>query len=316
LQVKDLSTYFFTYFGTVEAVDRVNFSVEKREAFGLIGETGCGKSVTAMSILRLVPPPGKIIGGSILFKGKDLLRVTEQEMRSIRGKDIAVIFQEPLTSLNPLISVGDHVADIIRLHQGLERKEAWVHAIDLFSEVKIADPERVAKQYPYELSGGMRQRVMIAMALSCRPSLLIADEPTTAVDVTIQAQILHLLNELKAKYDTSFIIITHNMGVVAETCERVAVMYAGTVVENAKTSEIFDRPLHPYTIGLMETILTMDEEANVLKSIPGDVPSLVNPPSGCRFHTRCPSAAEICRKEKPAMYEITPGHFITCHRGT
>jgi len=311
LEVKDLKTYFYTYEGTVRALEGVSFSVKERKTLGLVGETGCGKSVTALSITRLVPdPPGKIISGSALFKGKDLLKISDTIMGAIRGKDISMIFQEPKTALNPVYTVGEQIAESVLLHDESfadlsrrERKrEAWAKAVEVLNQVGIAEPERIAKSYPHELSGGMCQRSMIALAMVCNPSLLIADEPTTALDVTIQAQILELMKDLIKKFGSSVLLITHNLGVVAETCDDVAVMYAGKIIEKGTVREVFKEPLHPYTRGLMEAIPTIEKKKEALKNIPGSVPNLINPPSGCRFHPRCPYAKEICSKKEPDLF--------------
>lgn len=313
LEVRDLKTYFYTGEGVVKAVDGVTFDIKEGEIFCLVGETGCGKSVTSLSIMRLVPKPGKIVGGKIFFKGKNLLELSEDEMRKIRGKEISMIFQNPMTSLNPVYTVGFQIAEPIMIHQKLKKREAWKKAIEMIAAVKIPDPEARAKSYPHQLSGGMRQRAMIAMMLSCNPSLLIADEPTTALDVTIQAQILELMKELREKFNTSILMITHDLGVVAEIADRVGVMYAGNIVELADVESIFENPKHPYTQGLLRTIPTKGKKKSELEIIPGNVPNLVNPPPGCRFHPRCKYAMEICKKEKPKMIEIEKGHFVACH---
>ncbi len=312
LEVKDLKTYFYTYEGTVKALEGVSFSVGNRKTMGLVGETGCGKSVTALSITRLIPdPPGKIIAGSVLFKKKDLLKVSDEEIRAIRGKDISMIFQEPKSALNPVYTIGDQIAENVLLHdedlKNLSKKEkkreAWAKSIEALRVVGIAEPERIARSYPHELSGGMCQRSMIALAMVCNPSLLIADEPTTALDVTIQAQILELMKDLIKKFDSSVLLITHNLGVVAETCDDVAVMYAGKIIEKGNVREVFKEPLHPYTKGLMEAIPSVEKRKEALKSIPGSVPNLINPPSGCRFHPRCPYVKEICKEKEPELFD-------------
>ena len=313
LSIKDLRTHFHSAGKVVRALDGVSLEIAEGEAFGLVGETGCGKSVTALSVLRLIPtPPGKIVGGEIFFKGKDLLKLPEDGMRSIRGKEISMIFQEPMTSLNPVFRIGDQMAEVIMLHQGLDRSRAFGKAIDMLERVHIPDSQRVIRQFPHQLSGGMRQRVMIAMELSCHPSLLIADEPTTALDVTIQAQILRLIREMKKEFQTSILLITHDLGVVAELCDRVAVMYAGSVVEQADVEEIFSNPEHPYTRGLWGAIPLADQEKETLTVIPGNVPDLSNPPGGCKFHPRCGSRFDPCDRMVPPLFETSPGHWVSC----
>jgi oligopeptide/dipeptide ABC transporter ATP-binding protein len=314
LGVEDLSVVFYTPAGTVRAVDGVSFEIWKKEIFGLVGESGCGKSTTALSIARLIQPPGEIVGGKVIFKGTDLLKVGPREMREIRGKGISMIFQEPMTSLNPVYKVGEQIVETIMLHQNTDKKEAQRKAIEMLKEVRIADPERVFEQYPHQLSGGMLQRAMIAIALSCAPDILIADEPTTALDVTIQAQILALIRELIRKIGTSVLLITHDLGVVAETCERVAVMYAGKIVEASQVEAIFDEPKHPYTKLLLETIPTFrGKKKEFLPTIEGRVPSLIRPPPGCRFHPRCPFAQPICAEKLPDLDEKGRGHYVACH---
>jgi len=374
LDIQDLRLRFYTYEGVVQALEDVNLYVKEGETLGLVGETGCGKTMTGLSILSLIPSPGKIEGGKILFKRKDgtldILSQKEAILRSIRGKDISMIFQEPSSALNPLFTVEDQISEVIlhhrmkelakkaleelemdiqstkgglkgfiygverkiykkmlekprslslkflskiplvRRYQGRIRKEARKEVVKILREMEIPDPERVADMYPHELSGGMQQRVVIAMALTCNPKLLTADEPTTNLDVTVQAQILDLMKRLKKEYQSSILYITHDMGVVAELCDRVAVMYAGSVVEIADVMEIFKNPLHPYTKALLESIPRPGKE---FKSIKGMVPSLINPPSGCRFHPRCPRVMEICPKVKPKMIEVKKGHFVECH---
>lgn len=317
LSVRNLKTYFYTYAGVVKALEDVNLDVYKGESVGLVGETGCGKSVTALSILRLIDFPGKIVEGEILFKGEDLLKKGDKEMQEIRGKQIAIIFQDPMTYINPVYTIGEQLSDVILHHQELQgrdaKKVALRRAIDLLKLVKMPDPERVVTQYPHELSGGMRQRVLVAMALSCNPELLIADEGTTFLDVTVQAQIFSLLNEITGKTGASTIIITHDLGIVAENCEKVAIMYAGNIVEYAEKVELFDNPLHPYTKGLLKAIPKIHRSVERLDSIPGSVPDLINPPFGCRFHPRCQYVEEICKREKPERIEVEPGHFVLCH---
>ena len=371
LQIKDLQTFFYTEEGVVKAVDGISFDIYKNETIGLVGETGCGKSVTALTILRLVRAPGKILGGSIKFKGVDFLKLSEKEMRNYRGKDITMIFQDPLNSLNPVLSVGKQLSEVFFLHQKdrlksildqlkVQRKEnqgklkalknelkenserlseiekeelkekiqklqeatkgepalkhvALKESEKMIKSVGIADAEGILKRYPHELSGGMRQRIMIAMALSCSPDLLIADEPTTALDVTIQAQILELMKMLKVNFNTSILMITHDLGIIAEICDRVAVMYSGFIVEMADADGLFKRPLHPYTKGLIGAIPSIEKRDQKLTTIRGSVPNLIYPPSGCRFHPRCPDRLEICDKIKPAFYKDHENHFVACH---
>jgi len=312
LVVRDLKTQFFTYGGVVQALDGISFYVRKGETLGLVGETGCGKSVTALSILRLVSPPGKIVSGEILFEGEDLLKKTEEEMRKIRGYKISMIFQDPTSSLNPVITIGHQVSEPFIYHQGLKKTDAEESTIVLLKSIGIPDSDRRYKDYPHEFSGGMRQRIMIAMAVACRPSLLIADEPTTNLDVTIQAQLLELMKEFQRKYETSILWITHNLGVVAEICNRVAVMYAGTVVEVGDVRTILCAPSHPYTRMLKDCVPTTSQSKKRLQIIPGTVPNLINPPTGCRFHPRCRDAIDICKTKKPKKTEIGPGHIVSC----
>jgi peptide/nickel transport system ATP-binding protein len=368
LKVMKLKTYFYTEEGIVKAVDGVTFNIFKDEVLGLVGETGCGKSVTALSILRLVREPGKIVDGEIIYKGESLLDLPESEMRAFRGKEITMIFQDPLNSLNPVFSVGDQVSEVFLLHQQdelkkelderiLRRKENRAKIKDLktrlktltdedeiaelqseiktmksenshiptlkdvvldwsteiINEVGIADARGILKRYPHELSGGMRQRVMIAMALSCNPGLLIADEPTTALDVTIQAQIMELMKQLKERYKTSILLITHDLGIIAELCDRVAVMYSGNIVEYATANELFKKPRHPYTKGLIGAIPSIEKRDQKLLTIRGMVPNLIYPPSGCRFHPRCDSRLEVCDKIRPRFLEIEDRYFVACH---
>ena len=313
LSIKNLKTHFYSAGKTVRALDGVSFDIEEGGAFGLVGETGCGKSVTALSILRLIPsPPGKIVGGEIHFKGRNLLNLSEDEIRSIRGKEISMIFQEPMTSLNPVFRIGDQIAEVIMLHQKVNRSKAVETAVEMLERVRIPDAERVVKQFPHQLSGGMRQRVMIAMELSCHPSLLIADEPTTALDVTIQAQILRLIKEMKKELHTSILLITHDLGIVAEMCDRVAVMYAGSIVEEASVEEIFVHPQHPYSQGLWGAIPHVDEEKKTLAVIPGMVPDLSTPPEGCKFHPRCRFRFDPCDQTPPPLFQLSPGHLVSC----
>ncbi|CAN5913143.1 ABC transporter ATP-binding protein [soil metagenome] len=319
LEIDDLQTHFFTAIGTVRAVDGVSYALGSGETLGVVGESGCGKSVTALSILRLVAdPPGRIVGGAINFEGRNLLDLSEREMEGIRGNAISMIFQEPMTSLNPLFTVGRQVAEAVALHQGLSKREAMNKAIEMLRRVYIPEPEKRVHAYPHQLSGGMRQRVMIAMALSCNPRVLIADEPTTALDVTIQAQILDLMRELQETFGTAIILITHDMGVVAENADRVVVMYAGRKVEEAPADLLFDRPGHPYTKGLLGSIPHLDSAARSdtkrarLNEIKGMVPSLFNLPRGCSFAPRCSLASDQCRAEAPALELHGPGHWIAC----
>jgi oligopeptide/dipeptide ABC transporter ATP-binding protein len=316
LSIEGLQTHFFTEAGTVRAVDGVSLTVRKGETLGIVGESGCGKSVTALSILRLIPnPPGKIVGGNIYLEGRDLLRLPEDEMRKVRGASISMIFQEPMTSLNPVFTVGDQIAEGICLHQGLSKRESWNKAVEMLRLVRIPDPDRRVREYPHQMSGGMRQRVMIAMALSCNPQLLIADEPTTALDVTIQAQILELLNQLKAELGMAVMLITHDLGVVADTAARVMVMYAGRVVEEAPVRELFTSPKHPYTQGLLNSIPRIEkaERRPRLQAIPGMVPDLLDLPRGCKFQARCPKLFEPCGGEEPPLKEIAPNHRVRCY---
>nr|MDO8135475.1 ABC transporter ATP-binding protein [Candidatus Njordarchaeum guaymaensis] len=361
LSIRDLKTYFYTYGGVVKALDGIDLDVYRNETLGLVGETGCGKSVTALSVLRIVPsPPGRIVGGQIHFDGEDLLQKTDEEMRKIRGRKIAMVFQDPMTYLNPVLKMGDQIAEPILLHQDLKddyieykieelkkkakkkskgaktervdreirklknrsmkqlpkndlKKVALRKAVEVLKLVRMPYAEDVVNNYPHELSGGMRQRAMIAMALSCKPEIFIADEATTALDVTIQAQILTLMNELKKEVGTSNIIITHDMGIVAETCDRAAVMYAGNVVEIAPVKDLFENKLHPYTQGLFAAIPKLRGQTGKLDTIPGMVPNLINPPTGCRFHPRCKHAMSVCSKRRPEMIEERPNHFVACY---
>ncbi len=312
LRVENLKTYFYTEDGVVKAVDGVTFDLYEGETLGIVGESGSGKSVTSLSIMRLLDEKGKIVDGKIIFKGKNLLELSEAEMRKIRGNEIAMIFQEPMVALNPVYTIGDQIMEAIMLHQNVGESKAREIAIDLLRKVGIPEPEKRVDQYPHQLSGGMRQRAMIAMALSCRPSILIADEPTTALDVTIQAQILDLMKELQKEYGMALIMITHDMGVIAEMADRVVVMYAGRVVEYGEVHEIFKKPRHPYTYGLLSSIPRLDVEQEKLKSIPGTVPDPLSFPSGCKFHPRCEFAQERCKNEEPELVEVEPGHFSRC----
>ena len=318
LEVEDLRTWFYTRDGIVRAVDGVSYRVYPGETLAVVGESGCGKSVTALSILRLIPsPPGKIVAGRLVFEGRSLLELTEAAMRDIRGNEISMIFQEPMSSLNPVLTIGYQIAEALQLHQAMDRRGAMSRAVEMLRLVNISEPERRVKQYPHELSGGMRQRVMIAMALSCSPKLLIADEPTTALDVTIQAQILDLMRELKAKTGAAIVLITHDLGVVAEMAQRVVVMYAGRKVEEAPVEALFARPLHPYTKGLLGSIPRLAETAAAdtrkrLAEIPGMVPSLKEEVPGCLFAPRCPHATARCAAEYPPLEEKAKGHWVAC----
>jgi peptide/nickel transport system ATP-binding protein len=319
LDVKNLQTVFFTNSGLFRAVDDVSFSVRRGETLAIVGESGCGKSVTALSLMRLVPdPPGRIVGGAVMLEGTDLLGLNEAEMRQVRGNRISMIFQEPMTSLNPVMRIGDQITEVVRLHQEMTSKEAWKQAVEMLRLVRIPEPERRAQEYPHQLSGGMRQRAMIAMALACRPALLIADEPTTALDVTIQAQILALIVDLQKRLGTGLILITHDLGVVAQTAQRVIVMYAGKKVEEATVEALFENPRHPYTRGLMASIPAVpspDAKADVrLVEIPGMVPSLTNLPVGCAFAPRCPLAVQRCREEYPPLQAFGGDHLAACWR--
>jgi peptide/nickel transport system ATP-binding protein/oligopeptide transport system ATP-binding protein len=296
-------------------VNGVSFHVDRGETVGLVGESGCGKTVTAFSIMRLIPiPPGRITGGRILLRGRNLLDLSGEEMRQLRGNEISMIFQEPMTALNPVYTVGDQIMEAIRLHQRVNRREARRRAIEMLAHVGIPSPEQRVDEYPHQLSGGMRQRVMIAMALSCHPAILIADEPTTALDVTIQAQILDLLRKLQEEMGMAILLITHDLGVVAETADRVAVMYAGRIAEYADVRTLFGSPRHPYTIGLLESIPRMNRELDELPVVPGTVPPPTAFPPGCPFHPRCPFAVDRCRTELPVLEEVSPGHQVRCHR--
>lgn len=314
LQIKNLKTCFYTSDGIVKAVDDVSWEVAPGEVIGLVGESGCGKSVTALSILRLIPdPPGKIVAGEILFKQKNLMSLSLEEMRKIRGNDISMIFQEPMTSLNPVFTIGAQIAEAIQLHQKLNKKAALEKSIEMLKLVGIPSPEKRAKEYPHELSGGMKQRAMIAMALSCNPKILIADEPTTALDVTIQAQILDLMLKMKDEFNASIVLITHDLGVIAEMAQQVVVMYAGKVMEQADVNEIFENPLNPYTQGLLNSLPKMDTaHKQKLNTIPGIVPSLYDLPKGCKFSPRCSYVMEVCQESEPGLVEVVPGHFSRC----
>jgi peptide/nickel transport system ATP-binding protein len=312
LQIKNLQTHFLTDEGPVRAVDEVSLDIPKGSTVGIVGESGCGKSVMALSILQLLEEPGKIVGGEIIFNGKDLAKLTEKEMYNIRGNQISMIFQEPMTSLNPVLTIGEQISESFRIHQKMRSGEARLKSVDMLKLVGIPSPEKRINHYPFELSGGMRQRVMIAMALACAPDLLIADEPTTALDVTIQAQILELIKELQLKLGMSVIFITHDLGVVAETCSYVAVMYCGSIVEYADVDTLFNHPRHPYTVGLFNSLPRPDIDMDELEAISGSVPSPAAMPAGCRFAPRCPHAAEICMTEQPGLSETTGGNLVRC----
>jgi peptide/nickel transport system ATP-binding protein len=318
LEVEDLRTHFRTKDGTVRAVDGVSFHIGSGETLAVVGESGCGKSVTSMSILRLIQEPPGRISGSIRFKGRDLLKLTEKEMRDIRGNEISMIFQEPMTSLNPVLTVGRQIGETLKLHQGMDDKAAEARAVEMLDLVHIPEARRRVKEYPHQLSGGMRQRVMIAMALACNPQLLIADEPTTALDVTIQAQILELMGELKSKVGAAILLITHDLGVVAEMAERIVVMYAGRKVEEATALDLFRSPRHPYTQGLLGAVPKLGSSLEArgrtrLSEIPGIVPNLKKPIEGCAFASRCPHVTDLCRKVAPGVEQKAPGHFVACH---
>jgi len=314
LSIRDLRTYFYTEAGVARAVDGVSFDVGVGETVGIVGESGCGKSVTALSILRLIQPPGRIEPGSrIEFEGKDLVTLGDEEIRHIRGNRISMIFQEPMSALNPVFTVGDQVAEVARIHAGVSRRQAWDRAVETLALTGMPAPEDRAKQYPHQLSGGMRQRVLIAMALIMKPALVIADEPTTALDVTIQAQILDLLVHLQKEFGTSILMITHDLGVIAETTSRVIVMYAGEVVEEASVAELFARPHHPYTEGLMHSMPHIGHDQERLNVIPGTVPAPTNWPHGCRFRERCPYSWERPEREHPPLYDVGAAHVSRCH---
>jgi len=315
LEVKNLKTYFYTDDGVAKAVDDVSFALDSGETLGLVGESGCGKSVSALSIMRLIAqPPGKIVNGEILFKGKDILKIPEKEMQDIRGNDIGMIFQEPMTSLNPVFTCGNQIEEAVILHQKLSKEEAKVKAIEMLKLVGIPAPEQRYNEYPHQLSGGMRQRIMIAMALSCNPEILIADEPTTALDVTVQAQILELINKLQRELGMAVIMITHDLGVIAEVSTRVAVMYASKVAEYGNVDQIFYNPKHPYTISLLNSIPKLNKGKSRLATIEGNVPAPTHYPKGCHFCTRCTFAIEKCWNEEPPVVQIEPEHTASCWR--
>ncbi|HHE71390.1 MAG TPA: ABC transporter ATP-binding protein [Chloroflexi bacterium] len=316
LEVNHLRTYFYTEDGVVKAVDGVDFDVRRGEIVALVGESGCGKSVTSFSIMQLVGIPGKIVDGEVLFNGRDLLKMPENEVRQLRGDRMAMIFQQPTSCLNPVFRVGDQISEVLQIHRGMDKKEGWERAVELLRTVGIPEPEKRVSAFPHELSGGMAQRVMIAMALACEPELLIADEPTTALDVTIQAQILDLMRGLQSKLGTSIILITHDMGVVAEMAARVSVMYAGRVVEQAEVNTLFDEPYHPYTRGLLASVPIMGTVKERLDTIPGSVPNLIDLPPGCKFAPRCQARIQhnlhICTEKEPDLIELEPGHKVRC----
>jgi len=312
LSVKNLKTYFYTEDGIVKAVDGVDFDVYQGETLGIVGESGCGKSVTALSILRILDEKGRIVEGQVLLDGVDLTKIEEQDMRKIRGKDIAIIFQEPMVALNPVFTIGDQIMEAIMLHQKVDEKTARNMAVDLLRKVGIPEPEKRIDQYPHELSGGMRQRAMIAMALSCKPKVLIADEPTTALDVTIQAQIMELMKELQKEYGMAIMLITHDLGLIAENADRVVVMYAGKVVEYADVKTLFNDPKHPYTWGLLHAIPRLDIEQTRLYNIPGVVPDPLHFPPGCKFNPRCEFKEERCTREEPQLIEVGENHTVRC----
>ena len=316
LEIQDLKTYFDTRDGTVRAVDGVSLRLREGETLGVVGESGCGKTVLALSVMRLVPvPPGRYAGGRILFQDRDLLSLEERDMRAVRGGEISIIFQEPMTSLNPVLTVGDQVAEVLRLHRGLSRRETDREVLELFRLVRIPSPRERVSNYPHQMSGGMRQRVMIAMALACRPRLMLADEPTTALDVTVQAQILDLVGKLKEETGTSVLLITHDLGVVAESAEHAAIMYAGRIVEYGTVRSLYARPFHPYTAGLLASVPRMSVGGKSrLSVIPGTVPDLFDLPPGCRFRDRCPGPLRRCGEEEPELAELEEGHFVSCWR--
>lgn len=314
LKVENLVTAFKTERGAIRAVDDISFTINQGQTVGLVGESGCGKSVTSLSILRLIQsPPGAIESGKIWLKGQDILGFSEAQMRAIRGNSISMIFQEPMTSLNPVFTIGDQIGEVFRIHQKLSKKEAREKAIEMLRLVKIPAPESRVDEYPHQLSGGMRQRIMIAMALACRPQLLIADEPTTALDVTIQAQILDLMAQLQKELNMAILLITHDLGVVAEVCDQVVVMYAGRIVEKGSVRQIFSNPSHPYTVGLLQSIPRLGQKTEYLPTIEGSVPSLANLPRGCRFQARCPKVQDACRQSEPQLVQVDEGHLSACH---
>ena len=313
LRISDLRTHFLTDDGEVKAVDGINLTIRKGESMGLVGESGCGKTVTAYSTLRLVPnPPGRIVSGQIHFKGRDLLKLSEKEMRGVRGKEIAMVFQEPASSSNPSFTIGNQIQEVIRFHQGGNRVQVRKKAIEILDAVRIPDPVRILTQYPHELSGGMLQRVMIAIAISCEPDLLICDEPTTALDVSMQAQVINLLNDLRRERGTSLLFITHDLGVLSWVCTHAAVMYAGNIIEQADIRALVKNPQHPYTSALIGASPRLDRDCQVLDSIRGSVPNLTNPPGGCKFHPRCDRVLPVCTEQVPQLKEKGDGHCVAC----
>lgn len=317
LEVKNLKTHFISKKGIAKAVDGIDFVLRRGETLGIVGESGCGKSMTSLSILRLIPsPPGKIVDGEILLNGKDLVKMSNEELRKIRGNQISMIFQEPMTSLNPVIPVGEQIAEALRLHQGLSKRQAWDKSVEMIGLVGIPSPEKRAKQEPFQLSGGMRQRIMIAMALACTPEVLIADEPTTALDVTIQAQILEIMKDLQKKIGMGIIFITHDLGVVAEMCDQVGVMYAGQIVEHQNSANLFKNPLHPYTQGLIGSLPKLYEDQEELQIIEGTVPSPYDYPDGCRFAERCPFAQKMCIEKQPELIQYDEDMKVRCWKYT
>jgi peptide/nickel transport system ATP-binding protein/oligopeptide transport system ATP-binding protein len=317
LSVRGLTTEFITHEARFSAVDDVSFDIAPGEVLGLVGESGCGKSVTAMSVMRIVPePPGRISAGEIIFEGRDLLKLPEHEMRKVRGGRIGMVFQEPMTSLNPVFTVGDQVAEALVVHKGMTKQQAYARCAELFDLVGLPEPKRQVTSYPHQLSGGMRQRVMIAMAISCEPSLIIADEPTTALDVTIQAQILDLLKDIRREFGTAVLLITHDLGIIAQMADRVAVMYAGRIVEYSNTDDLFYDTLHPYTEGLLGSLPRPGENADRLKAIPGMVPKLSDLPSGCKFLPRCPYGNHKYGHKEPELFEAKPNHWVRCYRAS
>ena len=316
LEIKGLKTYFFTDDGVVKAVDGVNLHIHAGEVLGLVGESGCGKSVTSFSVMRLVDAPGKIVEGEIFFEGRDLLKLNDKAMQEVRGNHISMIFQQPQTSLNPVYTIGDQIVEVIQIHSSMDKKTAWKRAVELLTLVGIAEAEKKAKAYPHEMSGGQAQRVMIAMALALNPQILIADEPTTALDVTIQAQILDLMRGLRTKINTAVILITHDLGVIAEMADRVAIMYAGQIIEEADVNTVFEQPLHPYTKGLIASVPVLGNTKDELDTIPGNVPNLINLPVGCRFASRCSAREnynlEICNDRDPELINVKKNHSVRC----
>ena len=312
LRVRSLKTIFYTTEGLVRAVDGVNFALGKSQSVGLVGESGSGKTVTALSIMRLVPPPGRIVEGQIFFAGRDLGRLTEGQMRSIRGKEISMVFQDPMTFLNPVMRIGDQISEPVRRHQGKSEREAQETVLELLERVRIHSPKEIATSYPHQLSGGMRQRVLIAMAIACNPLLLIADEPTTALDTTLQVQILDLLRTVAAELGSSILLITHDLGIVADICDAVNVMYAGRILESADVFSLYDDPLHPYTEGLLGSALSIDQFKEKLVTIEGTVPNMLDLPQGCKFHPRCPHSMGTCKTAEPVLTDVGGGHRVAC----